>query len=41
MVSQKVRLDADGNLIQECVTGEDDAAHAAHEHGQQESQNDR
>jgi hypothetical protein len=41
MVSQKVHLDADGNLIQECLTGEDAAAHAAHDHTEQESHNDR
>ncbi len=40
MVFQKVHVDADGNLIQECVTGEDSAAHAAHDH-QQETTNDR
>jgi hypothetical protein len=41
MVFQTVHIDADGNLIQECVTGEDAAAHAAHAHTQQESNNDR
>lgn len=45
-VFQMVHLDADGNLIQQCITGEDEAAHALHSHpakGQipQESQNDR
>jgi hypothetical protein len=41
MVSVKVQVDAEGNLTQECVTGEDDAAHAAHGHTRQESKNDR
>jgi hypothetical protein len=31
-VFQKVHLDADGNLIQQCITGEDEAAHALHSH---------
>jgi hypothetical protein len=46
MVSQTVQIDADGNLIQQCVTGETEAAHAQHsqpakEQTQQESNNDR
>ncbi len=46
MVSQVVHLDANGNLTQECVTGEDQAAHARHSHAAkdlipQESPNDR
>lgn len=46
MVFQMAQVDADGNLIQQCVTGEDEAAHALHsaatqDHTQQESRNDR
>jgi hypothetical protein len=45
MVFQTVQLDADGNLIQQCVTGEDQATHALHSAAaqptQQESHNDR
>jgi hypothetical protein len=46
MVFQKAHLDADGELIEECVTGEDAVAHPVdvhtqQGHTQQESHNDR